>query len=95
MIEFLRPEFLGALPLAGVPVALHFWGKARARPTPFTALDLLRDAAQTRFSTEKIRRWLLLAARTFLLLALILFFAKPGFRGVLGSQTHRGVLGSS
>ena len=92
MIEFLHPTVLGALPLAGVPVALHLWGKARARPTPFTALDLLRDAAQTRFSTEKIRRWLLLAARTFLLLALILFLAKPNFSGALGAQNVRGVI---
>ena len=77
MIEFLRPGFLGALPLAAIPAALHFWGMARARPTPFTALDLLREAAQTRFATEKIRRWVLLTARTLLLITLILFLAQP------------------
>lgn len=92
MMGFLHPEVLGALPVAGVPLALHLWGKARARPTPFTALDLLRDAAQTRFSTEKIRRRLLLAARTFLLSALILFLAKPHFSGALGAQNVRGII---
>lgn len=92
MIGFLHPSALAALPLAGLPVAVHLWGKARARPTPFSALDLLRDAAHTRFSTEKIRRWLLLAARTLLLLSLILFLAKPNFSGALGSQNVRGVI---
>lgn len=92
MIEFLRPGFLGALPLAAIPAALHFWGMARARPTPFTALDLLREAAQTRFAAEKIRRWLLLTARTLLLIALVLFLAQPRFQGALGSAPQRGVL---
>lgn len=84
MIEFLRPGALWAFPLAGVPLALHFWGRVRAQPTPFTALDLLREASKTHFSIERLRYWLLLLTRTFLLLMLILFSAKPGYRGVLG-----------
>lgn len=92
MMAFLRPEALWLFPLAGLPLVLHFWGKVRARPTPFTAIELLREAAQTRISTEKIRRWILLAVRTLLFASLILFLAKPGFRGALGSNKIRGVI---
>ena len=91
MIEFLRPGALWAFPLAGVPLALHFWGRVRAQPTPFTALDLLREASKTHFSIERLRYWLLLLTRTFLLLMLILFSAKPGYRGVLGLKEVRGI----
>ncbi|MBK8576396.1 MAG: VWA domain-containing protein [Elusimicrobia bacterium] len=92
MIEFLRPGALWAIPLAGVPAVLHLWGRVRARPTPFTAVDLLREAAHTHFSTERLRRWLLLLVRTLLILALILFLARPGFRGAMGGGAVRGVL---
>lgn len=86
MIEFLRPGALWALPVAASPWVIHFWGRVRAQPTPFTALDLLREAAHTRFSLERLRHWILLALRTLLLVALILFLAKPGIRGALGSH---------
>jgi hypothetical protein len=92
MIEFLRPWFLAVLPLAMIPLALHFWGRFRSSPTPFTALELLREAARDRFSTERLRRWFLLLVRTLLLVAVMLFLARPGFRGVGGGDSVRGVI---
>lgn len=92
MIEFIRPGALWAIPLAAGPWVLHFWGRVRAQPTPFTALDLLREAAQTRFSTERLRYWILLILRTLLLFALVLILSKPGFRGALGSDNVQGII---
>jgi hypothetical protein len=91
-MEFLRPGALWAIPLAGVPAVLHLWGRFRARPTPFTAVDLLREAAQPHFSTERLRRWLLLLARTLLVLSLVFFLSRPGFRGAVGGENLRGIL---
>jgi hypothetical protein len=48
-------------------------------------VDLLREAARRRFTWDRLRRWLLLAARTLLLLFLILFAARPVYRGAGGT----------
>ncbi|MBL0057617.1 MAG: VWA domain-containing protein [Elusimicrobia bacterium] len=58
----------------------------------FFSCLLLREAAGDRWTPDRLRRWALLAARTALAAAVILFLARPGFRGALGAGHVRGVI---
>jgi hypothetical protein len=67
---------LGALALV-VPVALHLWGRQRARVVRFAAMDFLLGTQQKTARRLRVRERLLLALRVIACLALALALAKP------------------
>lgn len=72
-----HPALLGLLALAGLPLLVHLLSRAKPPEYRFSNIDFLRRVIRR---TARIRRpqdWLLLALRTFALLALAAAFISP------------------
>ncbi|MFA6003511.1 MAG: DUF4159 domain-containing protein [Elusimicrobiota bacterium] len=78
---FTSPGVLWAAPLAAIPLLLHLLSRRRARKVDFSDLTLLRRVLAQALPRTRLRQWLLAAARSGLLLSLILAYAGPVFEG--------------
>jgi hypothetical protein len=76
-MTFTFPAFLWALPLAAAPLLLHLLSRRQARRTRFSDLSFLRRVYARALPRTRLQQWLLVAARCFLLLLLILAYAGP------------------
>lgn len=74
---FFHPGFLWALPAALAPLVIHWLTRPRPKPLPFSSLELIRWAVQSRRTYSRLQQILLMAARCLLLAALVLLFARP------------------
>ena len=88
---FLVPIFAAFALLAGVPIAIHLFGRPRARPLPFAALRfLLRGERETK-ARRRLRELALMAARALAIAAVPLMLAKPYFEArseLVGAVLH-------
>jgi len=75
---------LGGLAI-GVPIALHFFYKARYRPLPWAAMDFLRQAIEQTSKRVKFQELLLLLLRCLVLLLLAFALARPTMRALSSS----------
>jgi len=80
-MNFASPLALWALPAAGLPLAIHLLSRRAARRLPFSDLTLLASVTARFRPRSRLREALLLAARTLLILALVLAAAGPVARG--------------
>jgi len=76
-MAFGSPFFLAGLAAVGLPVLIHFLTRARPRRIRFPTFHLLVEAGTGRQALHRLRTWLVLAARTLLVAALVLAFARP------------------
>ncbi len=86
MLSFLYPAFLLGALAAAVPIVLHLIRREAAPEVRFSAVRLLRRAPTEQSRWQRLREWLLLAARVAAMLLLALAFARP----YLGSQAGPG-----
>ncbi|HEX9794451.1 MAG TPA: BatA and WFA domain-containing protein [Planctomycetota bacterium] len=77
-MNFLRPEFLWALPLAAVPILLHLLNRRRYQVVAFGAMEFLRRAVKRTRRRLLLEDLLLLLLRTCAVVFLILALARPG-----------------
>ncbi|KAA3605696.1 MAG: VWA domain-containing protein [Planctomycetota bacterium] len=77
-MNFLRPEFLWALPLVALPVVIHLLNRQRYQRVDFSAMEFLRLALKRTRKRLFLEDFLLLLLRTLAVLLLILALAKPG-----------------
>ena len=70
----------------GIPLALHFFYKARYRKLPWAAMEFLKEAIEQTSRRLKFQEWILLALRCLALILLALALARPGtqFAGSTG-----------
>ncbi len=79
---FLSPWLLlGGLAIS-VPIALHFFYRARYRRLPWAAMDFLRQAIEQTSRRVRFMEWILLALRCLIILALTLALSRPTFRNL-------------
>lgn len=76
-MSFLNPLFLWALPAAGIPILLHLLNRRPPKKISFSYLGWLRQVHKTTMPKKKLREFLLLVARTLIVLFLVFFFARP------------------
>ena len=81
--------FLTALPLAAVPLLLHFFDRRRAVVIEWGAMQFLQEAATRRTSARRLKEWLLLLLRIAALAVLIMALAQPLLRGNWFGTTDR------
>lgn len=80
-MSFLYPAFLiGGLAIA-LPILLHLLRREIAPEVPFTAVRLLQRSPVDNPARQRLREWLLLAARVLALLLLAAAFARPYVQG--------------
>ena len=74
---FKHPELLYALFLLVIPVLVHLFQLRRFRIEKFTNVKFLKKAVLQTRKSSRIKKWLILFTRLFLLTALITAFAQP------------------
>ena len=87
-MTFLSPWMLAGAAAVGVPIALHFFYKARYQRLPWAAMDFLKEAIEQTSRRLKFQEWILLLLRCLALLLLALAFARPGYQSA--GSTGRG-----
>ena len=79
-MSFLGGFFLLALPAIAIPAVIHLMRKRRRDVVHWGAMKFLRDPSHRGQQLSQIDRWLLLAARTLIVLCLIGALARPVLR---------------
>jgi len=74
---FFTPWFLAAAAAVGLPVWLHLLRKHKTTPQPFSSLMFFEKHIQSSIKHRRLRYLLLFAARTLLVLLIVLAFAEP------------------
>ena len=87
-MNFLSPWMLAGAAAVGVPIALHFFYKARYRKLPWAAMEFLKEAIEQTSRRLKFQEWILLALRCLAILLLALALARPGMQSA--GSTGRG-----
>ncbi|HUI54996.1 MAG TPA: BatA domain-containing protein [Bryobacteraceae bacterium] len=74
---FLTPWFLAGAAAVGLPIWLHLLRKHRTTPLPFSSLMFFERRTQSSIKHRRLRYLLLFAARTALIVLIVLAFAHP------------------
>jgi hypothetical protein len=77
-MSFLAPWMLLGGAAISVPIALHFFYKARYRRLPWAAMEFLKAAIEQTSRRLKFQEWILLALRCLIILVLAFAVAGPG-----------------
>ncbi len=76
-MQFVFPFFLFALAAIAIPVIVHLFNFRRYKTVYFSNVKFLREVELETSSRNRIKHFLVLAARTLALLFLVLAFAQP------------------
>jgi len=87
-MTFLAPLMLIGAAAVSVPIALHFFYRARYKPLPWAPMKFLKEAVEQTSRRLKFQEWILLLLRCLALLFLALAIARPGCTG--GTAAGRG-----
>lgn len=79
-MTFANPVFLWGALAALIPLLVHLFDRRRPRPHPFGAISFVLRSQRRNSSRLKLRRLLLYALRTLLLLALPVALARPEWK---------------
>ena len=80
MFSFLSGIFLWALPLVGIPVAIHLLHRRRRNVVRWGAMRFLLEAASRRRRMWRWDEWLLMALRVLAVALLVFVLARPLMR---------------
>ncbi|HPR86432.1 MAG TPA: BatA and WFA domain-containing protein [bacterium] len=87
-MNFLNSAILMGLAAAALPILIHLFTRAKAKPIPFSSLRFLKQLQNQQIRRVKIRQILLLLLRTLAVLCLVLAFARPTCRSRAGADTR-------
>ena len=79
-MQFKHPEILYFLFLLVIPILVHLFQLRRFKKEYFTNVRFLKELSIQTRKSSKIKKWLLLATRLFLLTAITIAFAQPFFK---------------
>ncbi|HEY8506431.1 MAG TPA: BatA domain-containing protein, partial [Gemmataceae bacterium] len=84
-MTFLAPWVLLGAAAAAIPLALHFFYRARYRPTPWAAMKFLRLSIEQTSRRLKFRELILLVLRVLVLVLLAVALARPASSALTGT----------
>ena len=87
-MNFLNSAILMGLAAVALPILIHLFTRARAKPIPFSSLRFLKQLQNQKIRRIRIRQILLLLLRTLAVLFLVLGFARPTCRTSSGTGAH-------
>jgi hypothetical protein len=76
-MQFQNPEVLYFLALLIIPILVHLFQLQKFVKIPFTNVAFLQKLVQQTRKSSRIKKWLILATRLLLFLAILLAFSKP------------------
>lgn len=79
-MQFKHPEILYFLFLLVIPILVHLFQLRRFKKEYFTNVHFLKELAIQTRKSSKLKKWLLLLTRLFLLACLIIAFTQPFFQ---------------
>ena len=79
-MNFLNSAILLGLAAVAMPLLIHLFTRAKAKPIPFSSLQFIKQLQSQKIRQVKIRQILLLITRTLAILFLVLSFARPTCR---------------
>jgi Aerotolerance regulator N-terminal/von Willebrand factor type A domain len=85
-MSFLNPWMLAGMAAIGIPIALHFFYRARYRPVPWAAMKFLRLAIEQTSRRLRFQELILLLLRILVLFLLALALARPASTLFSGSS---------
>ena len=74
---FLNPTILLGLFAAAIPIIIHLLNLRKLKQVEFSSLNFLKELQKSKIRKIKIKQWLLLVLRTFIIVFLIMAFARP------------------
>lgn len=81
-MQFLAPWMLAGSAAVSIPIALHFFYRARYKPLPWAPMRFLKEAIEQTSRRLKFQEWILLALRCVALILLALALARPGMNNI-------------
>ncbi|MCG1037187.1 BatA domain-containing protein [Polaribacter sargassicola] len=76
-MQFKNPEILYFLALLIIPILVHLFQLQKFVKTPFTNVAFLKKITQQNRKSSTIKKWLILATRLLLFLAILFAFSQP------------------
>ncbi len=76
-MQFKNPEVLYFLALLIIPILVHLFQLQKFVKMPFTNVAFLQKLAQETRKSSRIKKWLILATRLLLFLAILFAFSQP------------------
>jgi len=89
-MKFIHPQFLWALSVLAIPIALHLFNFRRFKRVLFPNLRFLREVQIQSKTRQQIKKWLVLIARCLMLSFLVLAFAQPFLPGASDQSNIQG-----
>ncbi|AMV28980.1 hypothetical protein VT84_31590 [Gemmata sp. SH-PL17] len=77
-MQLLAPMMLLGATAVTVPIALHFFYRARYKPLPWAPMKFIKEAVEQTSRRLKFQEWVLLALRCLALILLAVAIARPG-----------------
>jgi Aerotolerance regulator N-terminal len=87
-LTFLNPAFLWGALAASIPVIIHLINRRRARIVRFPAVKFVLRSERRVARKYRVKQWLLLALRTFILFLLTTALAEPVLQPNVGDLTE-------
>lgn len=87
-MQFVYPYFLWGLLALAVPVIIHLFNFRKFKRVYFSNVQFLKEVQQETQSRNKLKQWLILAARLLAITCLVLAFAQPFIPGKLQSTDN-------
>ena len=81
-MTFLNPAVLIGLLAAAIPVIIHLLNLRKLKRIEFSTLTFLKELQKNKIRKIKIKQWLLLVLRVFIVLFIVMAFARPALRGL-------------
>lgn len=82
-MTFLTPSVLWALSLASLPLIIHLLSLRNTKDVEFSTLRFIKELKTETIRRLKIRQWILIVLRTFVIAFLVLMMARPVQHGFL------------
>ncbi len=79
-MQFKHPEILYFLFLLVIPILVHLFQLRRFKKEYFTNVRFLKELSIQTRKSSKLKKWLLLATRLFILACIVFAFAQPFFQ---------------
>jgi hypothetical protein len=89
-LTFLNPAFLWGGLAASIPVIIHLINRRRARVVPFPTIKFVLRSERRVARKYRVKQWLLLALRTFILFLLTTALAEPVLQPNVGDLAEIG-----
>ena len=77
MLAFLQQTILYLLPVITIPILIHLLTRQKSKKIPFSSVSFLKEMQNQNLRRIKLKQILLILIRTFIILFLVLAFARP------------------